>query len=183
MLPRWHSDKEFACQRRRHRRCRFDRWVGKIPWSRKWQPTPVFLPGEFHGQRSPAGYSPRGHKELDTTEHTSLTSLSSRCPCCYWVVTATVSLADKAGDTCCVCNLCMHLQLFLDLPFVSRLSWTSSFCSRQLSFITTWIPLTSCSCLSITSRADSDCPGSLHPPPTVTDITVRCQRSVMVVLA
>ena len=102
---------------------------------------------------------------------------------CYWVVTATVSLADKAGDTCCVCNLCMHLQLFLDLPFVSRLSWTSSFCSRQLSFITTWIPLTSCSCLSITSRADSDCPGSLHPPPTVTDITVRCQRSVMVVLA
>ena len=43
--------------------------VGKIPWRREWQPTPVFLPGEFHGQRSLAGYSPRGHKESDTTEH------------------------------------------------------------------------------------------------------------------
>ena len=49
-------------------RDRFDPWVGKI-WSRKWQPTLVlFLPGKFHGQRSPAGYSPWGHKELDTTE-------------------------------------------------------------------------------------------------------------------
>ena len=38
------------------------------PWRRKWQPTPVFLPGKFHGQRSLAGYSPRGHKELDMTE-------------------------------------------------------------------------------------------------------------------
>ena len=37
----------------------FDPWVGKIPWRRKWQPTPVFLPGESHGQRSFVGYSPR----------------------------------------------------------------------------------------------------------------------------
>ena len=36
----------------------FDPWVGKIPWRRKWQPTPVFLPGKSHGQRSLAGYSP-----------------------------------------------------------------------------------------------------------------------------
>ena len=36
----------------------FDPWVGKIPWRRAWQPTPVFLPGEFHGQRSLVGYSP-----------------------------------------------------------------------------------------------------------------------------
>jgi len=43
-------------------------WVGKIPWRRKWQPTPVFLPGKSHGQRSLVGYSPWGHKELDTTE-------------------------------------------------------------------------------------------------------------------
>ena len=46
----------------------FDPWVRKIPWRRKWLPTPVFLPGEFHGQRSLAGYSPRGHKESDATE-------------------------------------------------------------------------------------------------------------------
>jgi len=47
-------------------------WVwsldGKIPWKRKWQPTPVFLPGEFHGQWSLAGYSPRDHSESDSTE-------------------------------------------------------------------------------------------------------------------
>ena len=41
----------------------FNPWVGKISWRRKWQPTPVFFPGEFHGQRSLAGYSPRGCKE------------------------------------------------------------------------------------------------------------------------
>ena len=46
----------------------FNPWVGKIPWRRKWQPTLVFLPGEFHEQRSLAGYSPWGHKQSDTTE-------------------------------------------------------------------------------------------------------------------
>jgi len=47
---------------------RFDLWVVKIPWRRKLQPTPVFLPGESYGQRSLAGHSPCGHKELNTTE-------------------------------------------------------------------------------------------------------------------
>ena len=42
--------------------------LGSIPWRRKWQPSPVFLPGESHGRRSLVGYSPRGRKELDTTE-------------------------------------------------------------------------------------------------------------------
>ena len=46
----------------------FDLWVGKIPWRREWQPTPVLLPRKFHGQRSLAGYSPWGHKESDKTE-------------------------------------------------------------------------------------------------------------------
>ena len=46
----------------------FNPCVGKIPWGRGWLPIPVFLPGEFHGQRSLAGYSPQGHKESDTTE-------------------------------------------------------------------------------------------------------------------
>ena len=49
------SGKESTCQRRRHR---FDPWVGKILWRRKWQSTLIFLPGKFHGQRSLAGYSP-----------------------------------------------------------------------------------------------------------------------------
>ena len=46
--------------------------VRKIPWRRAWQPTPVFLPGVSHEQRSLADYSPWGHKELDTTIATSL---------------------------------------------------------------------------------------------------------------
>ena len=48
----------------------FDPWVGKIPWRRERLPTPAFWPGETHEQRSLAGYSPRGHKESDTTEET-----------------------------------------------------------------------------------------------------------------
>ena len=48
-------------------------WVGKIPWRRKWLPTPVFLPGKSHGQRSLAGYSPWGLKESDMTERLTLT--------------------------------------------------------------------------------------------------------------
>ena len=57
-LPRWHSGKEFTCQCGRYKRCCFDPWVRKIPWRGKWQPTPVFLPGESHRQRSLVGYSP-----------------------------------------------------------------------------------------------------------------------------
>ena len=52
---------------RRCKGCRFDPWVMKTPWRRAWQPTPVFLPGESHGQWSLAGHRPRGHKESDTT--------------------------------------------------------------------------------------------------------------------
>ena len=50
------------------RETRFDPWVGKNPWRRKWQPTPVLLPGKFHGLRSLMGYSPWDRKALDTTE-------------------------------------------------------------------------------------------------------------------
>ena len=53
----------------------FDPWVGKIPWRRKRQPIPVFLPGKYHGRRSLAGYSPWGHKGSNTTERLHFTSL------------------------------------------------------------------------------------------------------------
>ena len=67
-LPQWLSGKESACQ---CRRCGFGPWVGKILLRRKWQPTPMFLPGESHGERSPVGYSPWGRKESDMTEQLS----------------------------------------------------------------------------------------------------------------
>ena len=55
----------------KHLQCRrpgFDPWVGKVRWRKKWQPTPVFLPGKSHGRRSLIGYRPWGCKESDTTE-------------------------------------------------------------------------------------------------------------------
>ena len=58
VFPAGASGKEPAWQCRRPKRRRFDSWVGKIPWRRKWHPTPVFLPGIAHGQRNLVGYSP-----------------------------------------------------------------------------------------------------------------------------
>ena len=60
-LPWW---QRIRLQCRRYRRHGFDPWVGKSPWRRKWLPTTVFLPGEFHGQRSLEGYSPYGCKRV-----------------------------------------------------------------------------------------------------------------------
>ena len=61
------SGKESACQCSRHVRCGFDPGVRKIPWRKKWQPTPVFLPEKSQGQRSLVGYSSWGLKDSDTT--------------------------------------------------------------------------------------------------------------------
>ena len=65
-FPAGLDSKDSACQ------YRFDPWVGKTPWRREWQLTPVFLPWEFHGQRSLVSYSPRGCRESDMTERLTL---------------------------------------------------------------------------------------------------------------
>ena len=109
-LPSWLSGKEATCQCRRHG---FYPWVRKVPWRRKWQPTPVFLPGESHGQGSLAGYSPWGGKELDTTEqltatlsllhekmdHPKKSSMREICVCLY------LDCCDDHLNTC-VIKLC-----------------------------------------------------------------------------
>ena len=69
-LPPWLRGKKSACNAEDPG---LIPWVRKIPWRRAWQPTPVFLPGESHGQRSLVGYSPWGRKESDTTEATEHT--------------------------------------------------------------------------------------------------------------
>ena len=61
------------------RRPGFDPWVGKIPWRKEWQPTAIFLPGEFHEQRSLAGYSPGACKEWEPTEQLTLSLSSPPC--------------------------------------------------------------------------------------------------------
>ena len=65
-IPRWCSGKESSCQRKG---CRFVSWVGKIPWSRKWQLTSVFLHGKSYGPPT-GGLQPMGWQRVDTTEHT-----------------------------------------------------------------------------------------------------------------
>ena len=68
-LLRWHSGKESACNAGN---LGLDPWVGKISWRREWLSTPVFLLGEFHGQRNLVGYSPQGLKELAMIEKLTL---------------------------------------------------------------------------------------------------------------
>ena len=75
--------KESTCQCVRCKRHGLDPWVRKIPWSRKWQPTPVFMPGKFHEQRSLAGYSPQSCTESDRTEHAARTACTAGCTTAY----------------------------------------------------------------------------------------------------
>ena len=90
----WLRWKRICVQRRRRG---LDPWVRKIPWRRKLQPIPIFLPGEFHGQRSWVGYSPRGYKDSDMTERLTLHFTS-------WVLkgfpgdSAVKNLPANAGD-------------------------------------------------------------------------------------
>ena len=81
----WYSggnrSKKSTCQCRRCNGLRLDPWVRMIPWKRKWHPTPAFLPGKFHGQRSLAGYSQWSCKEaeeLNATEQTHSTHSHQR---------------------------------------------------------------------------------------------------------
>ena len=100
-FPRWHSGKESACRCRTRKRCPFNSWVGNIPWRKKWQSTPVFLPGKFHGQKSLLGDSPCGLKELDTTEHIHTHSLhENRCQHSKQNFSKLNSIMCKQDNTC-----------------------------------------------------------------------------------
>ena len=89
-LPRWCSGGESAC---RCRRClRFDPWVRKISWRRKWQPTPGFLPEKSQRQKSLEGYSPWGLKESDTTKHTRIHQLAF-----FYLVLFALSYSKSSG--------------------------------------------------------------------------------------
>ena len=120
-FPGGGSSKEPACQCRRCKRLRFDPWVGKIPWRREWQPTPVFLSGEFHGQRNLAGYSPWGRKELDTTEQLYFTLL-------YF----TIMIGGASGkEHTCQCRRCKRLRFD---PWVRKIPWKRAWKSTPVLF-------------------------------------------------
>ena len=81
-VPGGTSAKESAYQ---CRRCGFVPWVGRIPWKRKWQPTPVFWPGESHEQKSLAGYSPRGCRESNVTASESVNDVAVNVVVLFYV--------------------------------------------------------------------------------------------------
>ena len=90
-LPWWLSGKEPVCQCRRHG---FHPWVRKIPWRRKWQPTPIYLPEKSHGQRSLVGYSPWGHRRVGhdlatKQQHLNLLNFAKHSCTCISVSTTT----------------------------------------------------------------------------------------------
>ena len=97
-------------------RCRFNPWVGKIPWRREWQPSPVFLPEESHGQRSLVSYIVhRGHKELDTTEQLTHTrKLIIRKPYLTWAIFHFKHRGVKA---------CVEYRWLLILSILKKLSY------------------------------------------------------------
>ena len=76
----------------------FDPWMGKIPWRREWLPTPVFLPGEFHGQKRLVGYSPWGHKESDMTEGLTLLHFHTQTNAWGSLIAKATSLWDLNSD-------------------------------------------------------------------------------------
>ena len=80
-------------------------WVqslgGEIPWSRKWQPTPVFLPGESHGQRSLVGYSPWDHKKPDTTEWLTLAFIVWMVTEGWWIFYLSLEVRGHYFQCCC----------------------------------------------------------------------------------
>ena len=117
-LPGGSDGKESACLL--YGRPRFNAWVGKIPWRREWQPTPVFLPGEFHGQRSLAGYSPWGcrvRNDWATNTHTQRLHLL-HCPCARMRDTIRNGLLEST-------NVCLWL-------------WGSFECSLHTAYKKKW---------------------------------------------
>ena len=106
-LPRWLSGKESACHCKRHR---FNPWVGKIPWRRIWQPTPVSLPGKRRGQRSLVGYSLVGIRKSWTLLSHWTTATVVWCLFVFWARFLWVSKSqllgsDKRLQWCCLNSL------------------------------------------------------------------------------
>ena len=104
------------------RRPRFDAWVGNISWRGAWQPTPVILPGDSHGQRSLVGYSPQHHKESDMTEVTEHSGMNINTSQVFlsepWILKPQSSL-EKHRSLVERLNLLLHFisehRLFHDL--------------------------------------------------------------------
>ena len=123
-FPGGNSGKEFTCQ---CRRWKFNPWVTKIPWRREWQPTPVFLPGESHGQRILVGYSAQGRKKSDTT---NIRSDLAHTVCLTYAVLGTEILLKSTRPTS---------PFRTPLPSGQKLQNTDFKQSQILSFAHIWL--------------------------------------------
>ena len=125
------------CQYRRRKRYRFDSWVWKIPWSRKWQPTPVFLPGKSHGGMCLADYSLWGHKESDTAKWLST---HTRCfdrhgPHAYSVI---VRCFSRQGVLAPCIAPSSHLSTASLTGSSQRLSFSFAMSHDELTLLSVW---------------------------------------------
>ena len=130
-LPRLLSGKEFTCQCRRRKRLGFNLWVRKIPWSKKWQPIPVHLPGEFHGQRIQAGSSPWGHQESDMTEHTHTHEKTQEHECLIVVLSTALEgvLSCKSAQTLFSWLFFCFMKVKSHCPWWSYWAWVHLYSS------------------------------------------------------
>ena len=137
-LPSWLSGEEPTCQCRRHKRWGLDPWVGEDTLEKKWQPTPVFLPGISHGPRALAGYSPWGHKKSQTRlcdqRATSICEVVFHCgfnlyfpnDCCCW---ASFHILIVIGHMCIFSGeMSVHtVYLFFNCFFFFKLLGSGAF--------------------------------------------------------
>ena len=117
LVAQW---QRICLQCRSCRRRVFNPWVGKIPWRRALQTTPVFLPGDSHGQRSLVGYSPWGHNESDMTEWLSTHTHSGVGGTGHWDPKSMILITTKQIGSCmglCFIRLKLHLTAILSLKF------------------------------------------------------------------
>ena len=125
-LSRWLSGKEFTCPCWRQVDKNSILGLERSPGKKKWQPTPVFLPWKFHGQRNLVGYSPWGHKESDTTEQLTLSLLlfSPLCPDSEIVWLCSIPENIPSGRTRILCYRLSLISQVSDLQSPEHLLWT-----------------------------------------------------------
>ena len=126
-FPGGSSGKEQGYQCWRHKRFWFNPWVKKIFWRRAWQPTPVLLPTEFHGQRSLTAYGPWVLKESNMTEvtwHAHVCMYLCVCVCvCIYIYTHKQKISHKKNEILLFTATCMDLENIL----LSEMSKTNTY--------------------------------------------------------
>ena len=140
-LSWWLSRKESACQCRRHV---FDPWIGKTPWRRAWQPAPLFLPGESHGQRSLVGSSSLGCKDSEMTQRLNTNNSRQHFPA--WRIPGTGEpggvaqsqtrrkwlSSSSSRSLCKYCSLCLAVSLeYISRSRIAKLKGRVKYCLRH----------------------------------------------------